>query len=514
MKTLLRSAIVALALAVIASAGATRAGAGSLCVGSKPGCYATIQAALDAAPDGATIKLLAGTFTGGLTIQKDVRLSGAGAGSTVISGGGPVVTVGAAGVAAELTVSISGVTITGGINTAGLALGGGVYVPASSGGLAATVTISDSVITGNRAAPSAVGPGCGDHPFAGASGGGIDNAGTMTLTNVSVTANQATSDLASDAEGGGITNEFGAILTVRHSIVSGNLARVTTPNGRFAEGGGIFTRKGSTLTVEDSRVDANTVDYTTSVPSNDHCSGFAQAGGIKIGGDETTNVTIHDSSVSQNTVTATSPTVDVIAFAGGIDNDGTLALDESTLDGNRVTATGTDASVDGGAIEIEGPTTIADTRLTGNAVTATALTGTALAQGGAILTAADQLVTLSESIVSGNLANSTSSTQAASVEGAGILNAGLLELRGTQVSENLGSATGSSGTAQGGGIWNSQLPDGPPVQLTLRDSSVTRNALSASPGSVIQGGGLYTTFPVTLTSSAITKNTPDDCFGC
>jgi hypothetical protein len=514
MKTLLYSAAVVLALAVVAGAGAGRTSAGSLCVGSKPGCYTTIQTALDAAPDGATIRILAGAFTGGITIQKNVQLKGAGASATFISGGGPVVTVGVASAATEPTVSISGVTITGGINTATLALGGGVYVPASSDGLGATVTIADSAITGNRAAPAAVAPGCDSHPFAGASGGGIDNAGTMTLTNVSVTANQATSDLASDAEGGGITNERGAILTVRHSIVSGNLARVATPNGRFAEGGGIFTRKGSTLALEGSQVDANSVDYATAVPSDDRCSGFAQAGGIKIGGDETTAVAIHDSSVSRNTVTATSATVNVIAFAGGIDNDGTLTLNESTLNGNRVTATGTDASVDAGAIEIEGPATIADTRLTGNVVTAAASTGTALAQAGAIFTAADQLVTLRNSIVSGNLANSTSSTQAASVEGAGILNAGLLEVRGTRVSENLGSATGSSGTAQGGGVWNSQLPDGPAVQLTLRDSSVTRNTLKATPGVAIEGGGLYTTFPVTLTDSPITKNVPDDCFGC
>jgi hypothetical protein len=46
------------------------------------------------------------------------------------------------------------------------------------------------------------------------------------------------------------------------------------------------TRKGSTLILEGSRVDANTVDYSTSVPSDDRCSGFAQAGGIKVEGDE------------------------------------------------------------------------------------------------------------------------------------------------------------------------------------------------------------------------------------
>jgi hypothetical protein len=148
-------------------------------------------------------------------------------------------------------------------------------------------------------------------------------------------------------------------------------------------------------------------------------------------------------------------------------------------------------------------------------VTANAPTGTALAQAGAIFTASDQLVAIRDSLISGNGARSTTSTGAALVEGAGVLNAGLLELRSSEVSDNKGDATGPSGIAQGGGIWNSTIPDGPLVQLTLRGSGVTRNTLSASAGLAIQGGGgVYTTFPITLTRSLIAKNAPDNCFGC
>jgi hypothetical protein len=39
-------------------------------------------------------------------------------------------------------------------------------------------------------------------------------------------------------------------------------------------------------------------------------------------------------------------------------------------------------------------------------------------------------------------------------------------------------------------------------------------ALSASTGLIVQGGGLFTEFPLTLENSRIEKNTPDDCFGC
>ena len=62
----------------------------------KPHCYATLQAAVDAAPDGDTIKLGAGTFAGGVSITKSIDLVGAGPGATIISGGGPVLTIGVA----------------------------------------------------------------------------------------------------------------------------------------------------------------------------------------------------------------------------------------------------------------------------------------------------------------------------------------------------------------------------------------------------------------------------------
>ena len=83
----------------IATTGGSAHGTGSLCVGNRPGCFATIQAALDAAPDGATIRILAGTFSGGITIEKSVQLEGAGAARTIVRGGGPVLTIGVGGAA-------------------------------------------------------------------------------------------------------------------------------------------------------------------------------------------------------------------------------------------------------------------------------------------------------------------------------------------------------------------------------------------------------------------------------
>jgi hypothetical protein len=68
--------------------------------------------------------------------------------------------------------------------------------------------------------------------------------------------------------------------------------------------------------------------------------------------------------------------------------------------------------------------------------------------------------------------------------------------------------------AQGGGIFNGDVGNGVPT-LALINSAITHNSLTGStPGITVQGGGLYTTVPVTLTNSIIAQNTPDQCFGC
>lgn len=68
--------------------------ASDLCVGGGQGCFSTVQAAVDAAQDGDTIRIRPGTFAGGITIGKSVQLVGAAAHATIIEGGGPVITIG------------------------------------------------------------------------------------------------------------------------------------------------------------------------------------------------------------------------------------------------------------------------------------------------------------------------------------------------------------------------------------------------------------------------------------
>ena len=60
---------------------------GTLCVGGRH-CYATIQAAVNAARAGETIRIRPGRFAGGVTIDHNVNLVGAGAAVTTVSGEG------------------------------------------------------------------------------------------------------------------------------------------------------------------------------------------------------------------------------------------------------------------------------------------------------------------------------------------------------------------------------------------------------------------------------------------
>ncbi len=127
------------------------------------------------------------------------------------------------------TVTISGVTLADGISgDASDAMGSGVenfspsgvtidncIVSNNSSPLAGTsgggiynhgkMVIANSTVSGNRSG----------------SGGGIDNAGSLTINNSLISANMSTS---SSGAGGAILNETGAALTIQNSTISGNIA--------------------------------------------------------------------------------------------------------------------------------------------------------------------------------------------------------------------------------------------------------------------------------------------------
>jgi hypothetical protein len=557
-----RRRVLAAAVTVVAAGGlalaAEPAQAAALCVGSGGGCYPTIQAAVDAAHAGDTITIGTGTFAGGVTITKSLGLHGSGAASTVIRGGDHVLTIGAYGAASEPTVSISGVTVTGGLarsspvsvplfgKAGAWAAGGGIEIPPGAhladGG---TVTISDSVITGNRANPSTSIPSgisCpggfpqGQCPFAPANGGGIDSWGALTLIRTAVTGNSAGAapgqpGTTSDADGGGIFSRQGS-LTLDHAIVSGNRATATSPAGRFAEGGGIWAgvpdfEPGSdsgqeTLVIKDSVISSNTTSLTTDLPTvfgGQVQNLVANAGGVLVAG-RTPTTTVENTVISKNTAIATDPSGEGGALDAGMNvTGGTLGMSGSVVSGNRaITKTGTSEGVGfaGGTLEADGGGTISDTRITSNFSSVDSPHSAAGAAGALGVFGNDSLLTVQDSTITGNTAIARSSTGSADVQGAGVFNDGLLTLVNATVNGNSGTAAGPSGTAQGGGIWNGTNFTGPPVQLTLQHTTVTHNSVAGSHGITVQGGGLFSAPPATvvLRDSLIALNVPDQCSGC
>jgi len=189
-----------------------------------------------------TITLPAGTYTisipgtgddtgtmGDLDITRDLTITGAGSGDTIIDGGAldRVIHI------LSGNVDISGVTIQNG-NLSVLA--GGAFIPGGAGIFirgTSTLTLSDSTIRGNDSGVSTDG------------GGGIfiDVPSTMSVSNSIISDNTATH------WGGGFHNH--GVLTISNSTLSGNTA---------GDGGGGLTAEG-TSTLIDSTVSGNTATF-------------------------------------------------------------------------------------------------------------------------------------------------------------------------------------------------------------------------------------------------------------
>jgi hypothetical protein len=545
------------AVPVVLAAGAEPAGAATLTV-CKHGCqFSQIAPAVAAAKSGDTIRVGPGTYQGGIRIGVSLRLAGSGPRATIIRGGGPVLTIGVFGARTEPAVSISGVTITGGLARSSpesvpftgkpgvWAAGGGIEIPpAAHLSTGATVTISDSVITGNHADPRATVPSgitCparyhfpkGQCPFAGAFGGGIDSWGQLTLTHSAVTGNTAGAapgqpEIASDADGAGIFTPQGS-LTLARTIVAGNRAVVARPDGRFAQGGGIFagnpnflSANSVALTVTHSVIAGNTAILTTDFPSfsggkllvlSANGGGLAADSGV-------TGTTIASTPVTGNSVIAKGLHGEPTGFDAGLNiSSGPLTMTHSVIAGNKAitqAATSANAGPSGSALEVDGGGMISDTLITGNYASVVSPHGAAEVNGALGLFGNTSLLTIRDSAISGNTAAAASATGSASMQGAGVFNDGLLKLVDDRISHNTGTATGPSGQAQGGGIWNGTTFTGPPVRLTLQHTTVTYNTLTGSTPVTLQGGGIYTTPPATINiqHSPIAHNIPDQCFGC
>ena len=203
------------------------------------------QALMDAL-DGDTINFaVTGTIAlmSQLIVDTSVTISGPGAPNLAVDGGGGV---GVFAISADLTVTISGLTLTNGL----FGSGGCIY-----NGNVATLTVTNCVLSGCTSG----------------SGGAIYNAyGTLIVTNSTISGNTA------NFNGGGIYNDSlesgNATLTISNSTLSGNTAN--------SNGGGIFSDGSSggsaALTLHNSTLSDN------SAPSGGGIYNYGDLGGATL----------------------------------------------------------------------------------------------------------------------------------------------------------------------------------------------------------------------------------------
>jgi CSLREA domain-containing protein len=203
--------------------------------GTCDGTECTLREAIAYADPGAEITFMAGlsgTITlggnGTLGIQKNLTITGPGAGNLSVSGSGTWMVF---YISSGWGVTISNLTVTGGSTSHD---GGGIW---SAGSL----TLSDCAVTGNST--PAYGGGAGIYQYQ----------GELTISRCVISGN------SSGGDGGGIATNRGTVV-IEQSTISGNTA---------ADYGGGISNYDGTVLVEESTISGNTAaDYGGGIYSN------------------------------------------------------------------------------------------------------------------------------------------------------------------------------------------------------------------------------------------------------
>ncbi|MCX6028536.1 MAG: hypothetical protein NT169_04435 [Chloroflexi bacterium] len=491
---------------------------GGNCGGASP-CYATVQAAVDAAAAGDEIRIAAGIYSGvsarsGITqvvyLDKALNLRGGftTANWTTPNPAANPTTLDAQGLGRGLVISgtvtaapavtVEGLRITGG-NATGLGGYGGADRPAGGGVFVylAQATLHNCAIYSNTASTVASGSGYGGGLAAmfstltldgstvennRASTGGIGYGGGVLVKNypgwggpVTLSANTIRNNTASTASGGwggGIHLD-----TVTAALAGNTIADNTATSAAGATGyGGGIRADGSEITFTNNTVQGNRAS----------ASGPGSGGGIFL---RDANATLTDNRLIGNTAaTAT------VGDGGGLyavsdlnTRIATIALASNTFQdnaacGNAVPAT---ALCRGGGIELwRVKATLTGNTIQGNTAGNTAMGSTPVnnnSRGGGISLNEPFDTALTANTVRNNIANITGYGYGGGIEAsAQTPRPGLVVLTGNTVQEN----TGSQGfTGYGGGIFTSD------VTITLSSNVLAAN--TASKGKDGFGGGFY-----------------------
>ncbi len=383
------------------------------------------------------------------------------------------------------TVTLSGMTITNGRDT--FFGGGGIYKQFG------TLSITNVVITANAA-----NGGGGVQLFNGA----ILNAANSTISN----------NAAINGEGGGISAIQSSLINLTNTTVSGNTATGSGAGIRATDGatavinGSTFTNNATTggagggvssnvsVAVSNSTFTGNsayngggaisntgTATVTNCNISNNSSArgdtfGGAGGGGIASGG---TSLTIIGSNISNNTSARVGG-----GIARGANGATTTIITDSTISNNTVTST--EGSEGGGGIILGGndTSTITRTTISGNSLVAVNDGN----HGGGIR--ADGSLNLVNSLVTGNSSPNNGGGIYISADAPG-------SISGSTISNNIANSDQAGGgagvTGNGGGIYAKLGTFNANGLLTISNSTISGNMARplTVPGNTPVGGGIY-----------------------
>ena len=276
------------------------------------------------------------------------------------------------------------------------------------------------------------------------------NGGGLHITgpgDSNITGGMASGNTAS-AEGGAYWNGSG-VMTIDGTTIDGNTAEgAAADNG----GGGVFNN-GGTLTI---------INGTSII--NNMATGAAGSGGgvFSTAGD----VTITDATLDSNAANRAGGAIELI--------DGTLTFTSSEMTNNDVNGTaGTAAPGNGGGLHVSGNSgliTISESIVTGNE---------AAQEGGGLWNQSGTMMVVETTTIDSNSTFGTAMDDG----GAGIFNnGGMLEVRMSTVSNNIASGA----TSSGGGIHNTTGGD-----VSVMVSTISGNSANGSGGGVYNNGNSF-----------------------
>lgn len=295
-------------------------------------------------------------------------------------------------------------------------------------------------------------------------GGGIYNAGTLTLTNCTVSGCKATADSSSKGWGGGIYNSYGSSLTLEESTVEDNEA---------AHGGGIFIDDSCTAQTTDSIIQSNTAKSTVST---------GMGGGIFVNDGGSLTLSGSGSKVIQNTVDSStipsSSTIDKNAYGGGIFCYGSMTMTDGTISENTLVAGGAEY---GGGIALVAISTSSSSTFTMSGGT---ISKNSAKLGGGISTQGINLTLSGGTIGGSTYENGNTATQYGGGLYVGPYRSGLstkkpdCTISGCTIKYNTANESG-------GGVFAEECT------MTFSSGSVSNNKVYSDAATYISGGGVY-----------------------